>query len=96
MPPAPGNDGTSDGAAPRPVERKHTVIEPKPVAKAPVEAKPVQPKRVESTARLRRRKRLSLSRKTCCHRTDDKPAPTTTTDNRDRTSGYRCGDGGCG
>ncbi|MFK3706035.1 cell division protein DamX [Klebsiella sp. NPDC088457] len=37
-------------AAPRPVERKHTVIEPKPVAKAPVEAKPVQPKRVESTA----------------------------------------------
>ncbi|HHG8774059.1 TPA: cell division protein DamX [Raoultella planticola] len=36
-------------AAPRPVERKHTVIEPKPVAKAPVEAKPVQPKRVEST-----------------------------------------------
>lgn len=37
-------------AAQRPVERKHTVIEPKPVAKAPVEAKPVQSKRVESTA----------------------------------------------
>lgn len=37
-------------ATQRPAERKHTVIEPKPVAKAPVEAKPVQPKRVESTA----------------------------------------------
>ena len=37
-------------AVQRPVERKHTVIEPKPVVKAPVEAKPVQPKRVESTA----------------------------------------------
>lgn len=39
-------------AAPRPAERKHTVIEPKPMAtaKAPVESKPAQPKRVESTA----------------------------------------------
>ncbi|HCR57903.1 MAG TPA: cell division protein DamX, partial [Raoultella sp.] len=38
--------------APRPAERKHTVIEPKPMAtaKAPVESKPAQPKRVESTA----------------------------------------------
>ncbi len=37
-------------AAQRPVERKHTVIEPKPVAKSAVEEKPVQPKHVESTA----------------------------------------------
>jgi len=39
-------------ATPRPAERKHPVIEPKPMAtaKAPVESKPAQPKRVESTA----------------------------------------------
>ncbi|MVT06266.1 cell division protein DamX [Enterobacter sp. 10-1] len=42
---------TQAAAAPRPAERKHTVIEPKPMAtaKAPVESKPAQPKRVEST-----------------------------------------------
>ena len=43
---------TQTASAPRPAERKHTVIEPKPMAtaKAPVESKPAQPKHVESTA----------------------------------------------
>ena len=67
-------------AAPRPVERKHTVIEPKPVAKAPVEAKPVQPKRVESTAAAAPVKApVTQPSKPVATAQTTKPAPTTTT-----------------
>ncbi|EPE1744137.1 cell division protein DamX [Raoultella ornithinolytica] len=67
-------------AAPRPVERKHTVIEPKPVAKAPVEAKPVQPKRVESTAAAAPVKApVAQPSKPVATAQTTKPAPTTTT-----------------
>ncbi|HCJ04625.1 MAG TPA: cell division protein DamX [Raoultella ornithinolytica] len=66
-------------AAPRPVERKHTVIEPKPVAKAPVEAKPVQPKRVESTAAAAPVKApVAQPSKPVATAQTTKPAPTTT------------------
>ncbi|WP_434582727.1 cell division protein DamX [Klebsiella sp. R390] len=65
-------------AAQRPVERKHTVIEPKPVAKAPVEAKPVQPKRVESTAATAPVKTPATQPSKPVATAQTKPAPATT------------------
>lgn len=65
-------------AAQRPVERKHTVIEPKPVAKAPVEAKPVQPKRVESTAATAPVKAPATQPSKPVATAQTKPAPATT------------------
>ncbi|HCI4588267.1 TPA: cell division protein DamX [Klebsiella quasipneumoniae subsp. quasipneumoniae] len=81
---APIRNGASGAAAPRPAERKHTVIEAKPqpkpqaVAKAPVETKPVQPKHVESAATTAPAK-TTVSESKPAATAQSKPATTATT-----------------